>query len=86
MPAAEAACHDAPRFTLRLEEGEDVVLPDWALHVPDDGPGRVVHELYADLGDTTTASGLAEDLCDLCELDWDFGGILRACAVRGFRQ
>ena len=26
----------------------------WALDVADDGAGLVVHELYADLGDTTT--------------------------------
>jgi len=65
----------ATGFTLRLEEGEDVVLPDWALDVTDDGAGRVVHELDADLGDTTTGSGPAEDLDDLCELDLGLGGV-----------
>lgn len=29
-------------------------LRTWALDVPDDGAGRVVHELDADLGDTST--------------------------------
>jgi hypothetical protein len=53
----------APRLALRLEQGEDVVLADRALHVPDDRPARVVHELDADLRDAAARAGAAEDLC-----------------------
>lgn len=52
----------SPGLTLRLEEGEDVVNADGALDVTDDGTRSVVHELDADLGDTTTRAGTAEDL------------------------
>jgi hypothetical protein len=52
----------SPGLTLRLEEGEDVVNADGALDVTDDGTRGVVHELDADLGDTTTRAGAAEDL------------------------
>lgn len=34
--------------------GESGNSRTWALDVADDGAGLVVHELYADLGDTTT--------------------------------
>lgn len=34
--------------------GESGESRTWALDVADDGAGLVVHELYADLGDTTT--------------------------------
>jgi hypothetical protein len=40
---------NSPRFTLRLEERQDVVFTYRAFHVTDDGPGAVVHELDADL-------------------------------------
>lgn len=41
-------------FALGLEEAEDVVFADGSLDVTDDGAGLIVHELDADLGDTTT--------------------------------
>ncbi|GFZ45350.1 hypothetical protein JCM24511_03076 [Saitozyma sp. JCM 24511] len=52
----------SPGLTLRLEQGKDVVDPDGALDVSDDRTRGVVHELDADLGDTTTGSSAAEDL------------------------
>lgn len=52
----------SPGLTLRLEESEDVVDANGALDVADDGARSVVHELNADLGDTTTRAGTAEDL------------------------
>lgn len=60
-----------PSLTFRLEKSEDVVLPDGTLDVSDDRTGRVVHELDANLGDTTTGTGTTEDLDNLGELDRD---------------
>jgi len=62
-------------LTLGLEQAEDVVNLDWALDVTDDGTGSVVHELDADLGDTTTGAGAAEDTGHLDELDGLLCGI-----------
>lgn len=62
---------NAPSLTLRLEESENVVLSDGALDVPDDRTGRVVHELDANLGDTTAGTSAAENLDNLGELDRD---------------
>lgn len=53
---------NSPGLTLRLEEGKNVVDTDGALDVTDDRTRSVVHELNADLGDTTTRAGTAEDL------------------------
>jgi hypothetical protein len=53
---------DVPSLTLGLEQGQNVLLPDGALNVTDDCSARVVHELNADLGDTTTRAGTTEDL------------------------
>lgn len=44
---------------------------------PDDRAGRVVHELDADLGDTSTGSGAAENLDNLGELDLSLGSLLQ---------
>jgi hypothetical protein len=62
-------------LALRLEQAKDVVNADWALDVADDGAGGVVHELDADLGDTTTGSGAAEDTGHLDELNGLLAGI-----------
>ena len=56
-------------LTLRLEQAQDVVLTDWALDVTDDASGLVVHELNANLGNTTARASTAEDAGDLDELD-----------------
>ena len=40
---------NSPRFTLRLEERQDVVLTYRAFDITDDRPGAVIHELDADL-------------------------------------
>jgi hypothetical protein len=68
-------------LTLGLEQAENVVNPDWALDVTDDGTGGVVHELDADLGDTTTGSGAAEDTGHLDELN----GLLAGVHFEGWR-
>ncbi len=52
-------------LTLGLEEGEDVVLLDGALDVADDRSAGLVHELDADLDDTTARAGTAENLSNL---------------------
>ena len=51
-----------PSLTLTLQESQDVLLTDGALHVTDDGSVDVVHELNTDLSDTTTRTSPAEDL------------------------
>ena len=51
-----------PSLTLTLQESQDVLLADGALHVTDDGPAGVVHELDADLRDTTTGASASKDL------------------------
>lgn len=67
----EGEREDLPSLTLRLEKSEDVVLPDGSLYVPDDRTGRVVHELYANLGNSSTGTSAAENLDNLGELDRD---------------
>jgi len=52
---------EAAGLALGLEEAEDVIDANWALDVADDGTGLVVHKLYADLGDTTTRTGTAQN-------------------------
>ena len=52
----------APCLTLRLEQSKDVLLTDRALDVADDRPGGVVHELDADLRDTTAGASAPKDL------------------------
>ena len=52
----------APSLTLTLQESQDVLLADGALHVTDDRPAGVVHELDTDLRDTTTGASAAKDL------------------------
>ena len=44
------------------------MLADGALDVADDGARGVLEELHANLGDTTTRAGAAEDLGDLGKL------------------
>ena len=60
-----------PSLTLGFEKSEDVVLPDGSLDVPDDRTGRVVHELDANLSNTTAGTSAAENLDNLGELDRD---------------
>ncbi len=52
----------SPSLPLRLEQREDVVDLDGALDVAHDRTRGVVHELDANLGDTTAGAGAAEDL------------------------
>lgn len=54
--------HYSPSFSLRLEQGEDVVEPDGTLDVSDDRSVGLVHELDSDLSDTSSGSGSAKDL------------------------
>ena len=76
MPDAAATGQRCGRraayLALRLEQGEDVALPDGALDVPDDAPVGVVDELNTHLDATTLRPGPAEDLGDL-----------RRCMTRG---
>ena len=51
-----------PSLTLTLQESQDVLLTDGALHITDDGSVDVVHELNTNLSDTTTRTSPAEDL------------------------
>ena len=67
----EEGIENVPSLTFRLEKSEDVVLPDGTLYVSYDRTGRVVHELDANLGDSTTGTGTTEDLDNLGELDRD---------------
>lgn len=71
----EDSLPQATGFTLGLEEAEDIVLANGSLDVSDDRSGLVVHELDADLGNTTARAGTAEDTSDLHELDGLLGGI-----------
>ena len=57
-------------FTLRLHQGQDVVLSDWALDVSDNGSGGVIQELNSDLGDTTTGTGSTENLLNSSKGNW----------------
>jgi len=53
---------NTPCFTLRLEQGQDVSLPDGALDVPNDRALGLIHEFDANLGDTTTGASAAKNL------------------------
>lgn len=56
-------CHKcSPGFTLALEKGKDILLPDGALDIADESTGLVVHELNADLRDASTRTSTAENL------------------------
>ena len=58
----DADRYDVPSLTLTLQESQDVLLTDGALHVTDDRPAGVVHELDTDLRDTTTRASAPKDL------------------------
>jgi hypothetical protein len=53
----------APSFALRFEQSKYVLYTDGALDVPDDRAGALVHELDTDLGDSSSRSSAAENLC-----------------------
>jgi len=53
----------APGFTLRLEQSKNVLYTDRALDVADDRAGAIVHKLDTDLGDSSSRSSAAENLC-----------------------
>ena len=52
----------APSFTFGLKECQDVFVAYGSLYVTDKLTGRVVEELNADLGDTTTGTSPSKDL------------------------
>jgi len=62
-------------LALRLHQDKDIILTDGSLDVADDGTGLVLEELDANLGDTTTRSGAAEDTGHTGELDGLLAGI-----------
>jgi len=76
------ALTESSRFTLRLEQAEDVVFADRALDVANDRAGSVVHELDTNLGNTTTGASAAENFYDLCELYRSLSSVL----FRKFQQ
>ena len=51
-----------PSFALALQQRENVFFPNGALDVSDDRPRRVVHELDAHLGNTTSGPSSSENL------------------------
>jgi len=62
------------RFTLPLEEAQNVALADRSLDVTNDGTSSgtttlVVHEFDTDLCDVTGVSGSAQHAVDLGKLD-----------------
>src|SRR4051812_4433562 len=59
---------ETPGLTLGLHQNKNIVLADGALDVTDDRARGVLEELHANLGDTTTRAGAAEDLGNLGEL------------------
>jgi tetrahydromethanopterin S-methyltransferase subunit C len=63
-------------FTFRFQKTEDIVLANGTLDVTDDGTVGIVHEFNADLGDTTTRTGTAENLSNSSELDRSLRGVL----------
>lgn len=70
---SETAC-----FAFSLEQSQNVALLDGALNVTDDAAGGIVDELHANLCDTTTRAGAAEDLCDAAELGLGLHLVLEA--------
>lgn len=50
-----ASSAESPGFSLGLKQGEDVVLPDWSLHVSNEG--SVLHTDEGDLNLCNTSSG-----------------------------
>jgi len=55
-------------LTLPLKQRKNVTLAHGSLDVTHNGPGGIVDELHADLGDVTGVSGTSEDTVDLGEL------------------
>jgi hypothetical protein len=58
---------NTPSLTLTLKESKDILLTHWSLHVTDDCSGSVIHELNADLSNTTTRTSSPKDLLDALE-------------------
>jgi hypothetical protein len=75
IPPSRKRLSQAAGLAFGLEQAQDVVLADRALDVTDDGTALVVHELDANLGDTTTGAGSAEDLDHLDQLNGSLGGV-----------
>ena len=63
-------------FTFRFQKTEDIVLTNGTLDVTDDGTVSIIHEFNADLGNTTTRTGTAENLSNSSELDRSLRGVL----------
>lgn len=61
---------EASSLAFGLEKCEKIALTDGALDITDDGAVGIVEELDADLCDSTTGAGAADDLGNLAELDW----------------
>lgn len=66
---SERLSTQTPGFALGLEECQDVANADGALDVADDRTVLVVKKINPHLGNTTTATGAAEDHGNLSQLD-----------------
>jgi hypothetical protein len=70
------------REPTKISNLKSIASHTWALDVTDDRTRGVVHELNADLGDTTTGTGTAEDTSDLDELSGLLaGGVHLDCRI-----
>merc|ERR1719483_1872055 len=56
-------------FSFRLQEGEDVSLSDWTLHVTDDLTVSLSDEVNLHLGTLSLATGSAKNLDNSSKLD-----------------
>lgn len=59
---------EAAGFTLSLEQGQNVALLDWPLHVADNRARCIIDELDTHLGDASSRAGAAEDLDNSAKL------------------
>lgn len=54
-----------PSLALTLQESQDVLLADGALHITDNRPTGIIQELDTDLRDTTTGASASKDLLNM---------------------
>ena len=53
-------------LTFPLKQAEDIIFFDWSFDISNDGTGSIIHELYSDLSNTTSASCSSKDGDNLC--------------------
>ena len=57
-------------LSFRLKESQDVTSSDWALHIPDQGTLVLANEGNLNLSDSTTGTGLSNDLSNLSKCNF----------------